>query len=329
MKIVLMGTGEFALPPFRALMESEHIVTGLLTQPDKTGRGHHRHVNKVKELALERSIPVLQPERVNKPDVLEQLQAFDADLFVVAAYGQILRPQLLAIPRMGAFNLHGSLLPRHRGAAPVQYSIWCGDQVTGVTMFQIEPALDSGPVIGKVQTPIHPEETSGDLMMRLASLSIPLTLDCCNQLEAGRAVFEPQNDALVTLSPRITKQQAVIDWNQTARQIDCLVRAMQPWPKASTWLQIEGAAAPVRCIVLRAKPILPDDSERTLGTGTFGVPGEIKVVQGRLLVACLEGVSEIHRIQPEGRRAMDAGDFINGYSLQSGSRFVGSPEETG
>jgi len=171
LRIVLLGTGEFALPPFRALIESDHQVAAVYTQPDRTGRGHHRHVNQVKVLAEEHGIPVRQPERVNTPDVLDELRAFEADLFVVAAYGQIMKPDFLAIPRLGAFNLHGSLLPRHRGAAPVQYSIWKGDQDTGVTMFQIEPALDSGPMVGKVVTPVGSKETSGELMQRLADLS--------------------------------------------------------------------------------------------------------------------------------------------------------------
>ena len=162
LRIILLGTGEFALPPFRALLESTtHQVVGVCTQPDRTGRGHHRHVNKVKLLAEEFGTLVLQPERVNTSDSLNILRELNADLFVVAAYGQILKPEFLAIPRLGAFNLHGSLLPRHRGAAPVQYAIWKGDAQTGVTMFQIEPALDSGPMVGKVRTSIQPGETSG------------------------------------------------------------------------------------------------------------------------------------------------------------------------
>ena len=142
LRLVLMGTGEFALPAFRAVMSAGHQVLAVLTQPDRTGRGHHQHVNVVKQLAEERGIPVLQPERVNRAEVLERLREFGADVFLVASYGQILKPELLELPRLGAFNLHGSLLPRYRGAAPVQYAIWKGETRTGVTMFRIEPALD-------------------------------------------------------------------------------------------------------------------------------------------------------------------------------------------
>ena len=233
LRIVLLGTGEFAVAPFRALMESEHDVVAVYTQPDRIGRGHHRHVNPVKVLAEEYSIPCRQPERVNRSAELEKLRDFEANVFIVAAYGQILKPDFLAIPPLGAFNLHGSLLPRHRGAAPVQYSIWAGDREAGVTIFQIEPALDSGPMVGKIATEIGPKETSGQLMERLAELSRPLTLDVVNQLAAGTAVFEVQDDRLVTLAPKIPKEAGVIDWSQSARDVDCHVRAMQPWPKAS------------------------------------------------------------------------------------------------
>jgi len=155
LRVVLFGTGTFALPPFAAMIESDHDVVAVYTQPDRTGRGHHRHVNPVKVLAEDHGVPVRQPERVNVSEVLDELRAFKADVFIVAAYGQILKPEFLAIPPLGAFNLHGSLLPRHRGAAPVQYSIWKGDSEAGVTMFQIEPSLDSGPMVGKVATPLE------------------------------------------------------------------------------------------------------------------------------------------------------------------------------
>lgn len=203
LKIVLMGTGEFAVPPFRGLLNSPHEIVGVLTQPDKTGRGHHRHTNPVKELAIAKAVPVFQPERVNRPEMLATLRSLQADLFIVAAYGQILKPELLAIPRLGAFNLHGSLLPRHRGAAPVQYAVWKGDAVTGVTIFQIEVALDSGPMVGRVETPIGELETSGELMLRLAELSVPLTLEVVQHLAAGTAVLQPQDTAFVTLAPKI------------------------------------------------------------------------------------------------------------------------------
>lgn len=353
LRIVLLGTGSFAVPPFQALMDSRHQVVGVLTQPDKSGRGHHRHVNPVKQLAVERQIRVLQPERVNRPEILDELRGFAADVFIVASYGQILKPALLAIPRLGAFNLHGSLLPRHRGAAPVQYSIWQGDKKTGVTVFQIEPALDSGPVIGTISTEIQPQETSGDLMLRLADLSVPLILDCCEQLDAGTAVFEPQNPNLVTLSPKLEKEQGIVDWSHHAARIDCHVRAMQPWPRASSWLHIPGQTTALRCLLLNVKPV-----ESAIGdAGSFvsgamspnsvpfsAEPGRIILHGQRMFVTCgtmhLQNDSqqsmpatnetktsllEILTIQPDGKRAMDATSFINGYTIGSEACFRSAP----
>ena len=316
LRIVLMGTGDFAVPPFRALLNSEHTISGVLTQPDKVGRGHHQHLNPVKELAAAKSVPVFQPERVNRPEVFDILRSLQADLFIVAAYGQILKPELLAIPRLGAFNLHGSLLPRHRGAAPVQYSIWKGDSVTGVTIFQIEPSLDSGPMVGRVETPIGKNETSSELMLRLAELSVPLTLDVVQQLENGTAVFEPQNSALVTLAPKIPREAGVIDWSKSSREIDCHIRAMQPWPKASSILQREGQPE-LRCIVSQVSIL--DDSNWPQGKFS---PGEICAHQGRLVVRTGNGWLEIVRLQPEGRKPTDGRSFINGYPLKNGDRFV-------
>jgi methionyl-tRNA formyltransferase len=310
MRIALFGTGSFALPPFRTLIASEHDVAAVYTQPDRTGRGHHRHINPVKVLAEENDIRVGQPERVNLPEVLQDLKKLKADAFVVAAYGQILKPEFLAIPRLGAFNLHGSLLPRHRGAAPVQYSIWKGDEETGVTMFQIEPALDSGPVVGRIVTPIGNKETSGELMERLAQLSGPLTLDVLAQLEAGTAQFTEQDSSQVTLAPKIRKEEGAIDWTRSAHEIDCHVRAMQPWPKASTSLYSDGNS--LQCIVV--------DTE-TLDESSSQEPGTVVETGKRLLVSTGSGTLRIHRIQPHGKQAMDAISFVNGYRVSNHSRF--------
>ena len=315
LRIVLMGTGEFALPPFRALMESQkHEVVALYTQPDRTGRGHHQHVNKVKVLAEQHGIPVYQPERVNAAEALSELKELNADVFIVAAYGQIMKPAFLAIPRLGAFNLHGSLLPRHRGAAPVQYSIWKGDQLGGVTIFQIEPSLDSGPMVGVVSTKIGEKETSGELMLRLADLSVDLTLEVVDQLDEGTATFTPQDDALTTLSPKIPKEAGIIDWSQTASEISCHVRAMQPWPKASAWLHADGRK-PLRCILLDVD-VLPE------GSGASEA-GRIDVSDRTLKVATNKGWLQVNSIQPDGKKPMDATAFLNGYGVTAGSSFSG------
>jgi methionyl-tRNA formyltransferase len=195
LRLIMMGTGTFALPTFQALIESAHEVVALVTQPDRVGRGHHHHPHPMKDAALEAGIPVLQPEKVNRPEVLEQLTSFGPDLFVVAAYGQILSPDLLEIPRLGAVNVHGSLLPKYRGAAPIQYAIWHGETETGLTLFQLEPKLDAGPILGMVKTPIGPKETAGELHDRLAAIAPPLTLEVLRGLETGEIQRRPQTPA--------------------------------------------------------------------------------------------------------------------------------------
>lgn len=316
LKLVLMGTGEFAVPPFRALLESEHVITGVLTQPDRTGRGHHHHVNPVKEMAIHHGVPVFQPERVNRPEVLETLRSLQADAFIVAAYGQILKPELLAIPPLGAFNLHGSLLPRHRGAAPVQYSIWKGDSDTGITIFRIEPALDSGPIVGRVETVIGEQETSGELMLRLAELSVPLTLQVTRQLADGTATFEPQDASQVTLAPKISPEAGVINWAMTRREIDCHIRAMQPWPKATTTLLRTGHP-PLRCIIQRV-----GEADQEIRPTQSAEPGSLAASHHRLLVATGDGWLEILQIQPNGRKSTDGRSFLNGHPLGTDDRFA-------
>ncbi|MFM7921084.1 MAG: methionyl-tRNA formyltransferase [Planctomycetaceae bacterium] len=316
MRVVLMGTGEFALPAFRAVLGSEHQVVAVVTQPDKSGRGHHQHVNVVKSLGESAGVPVLQPERVNRPEVLEELRRFCADVFLVASYGQILKPELLSIPRLGAFNLHGSLLPKYRGAAPVQYSIWEGERTTGVTIFQIEPALDSGPMVGKVETEIGEEETSGELMLRLAELCVPLTLEVLDQLSRGVVHFESQDPAGVVLAPKIPREAGQLDFRQGVRRIDCQLRALQPWPKCSAVLLREGQE-PLRCLLLLGK--------RWAGGEPGGEPGGVGVVRvcdGRPVVRCGDGWLEILRVQPEGRRAMDGRSFVNGTAGPGGAVFA-------
>jgi len=320
LRVVLMGTGDFAIPPFRAMLDSAHKIVGVLTQPHKVGRGHHQHVNSVAELAAARSVPLFQPERVNRPEMLETLRSLSADIYIVAAYGQILKPELLAIPRLGAFNLHGSLLPRHRGAAPVQYAIWKGDSVTGVTVFQIEPSLDSGPVVGRIETFVGATETSGELMMRLAELSVPVTLEVVQKLEAGTAVFETQDAALVTLAPKIPREAAVIDWRRSSHEINCHVRAMQPWPKASSILY-RHLQPPLRCIVLQVTA-----SHQMDGLPSFSVPGSVLNHRNRLFVRTSDGWLEILKLQPEGRKAVDGGSFVNGYPLVDGDHFTSTTE---
>lgn len=311
LRLAMMGTGTFALPTFQKLIDSEHEVVALVTQPDRGGQGHHQHVNPLKEQALAHGIPVLQPVKANSPESLEQLRATGADLFVVAAYGQILSAELLGIPRLGAINLHGSILPKYRGAAPVQYSIWKGDTEAGVTIFQIEPRLDAGPMLGVVKTPIGPKETSGQLHDRLAELAAPLALEVIQQLETGTSQHAFQDPGLVTKSPRIRKEEGMIDWLRTAREIGWHVRAMQPWPMPFTFLHFPGKK-PVRLLVLDVDPAEASARLSASPAGTLEIRG------GELLVRCGEGTLRINTLQPAGKRAMSAQDFLRGTPLSEG-----------
>ena len=313
LRLVFLGTGSFALPTFRGLYETDHDVVGLVTQPDRTGQGHHRHVNPLKELAEENSTPVFQPAKANEADSIARLREFEADLFVVAAYGQILSAELLSLPRLGAINLHASLLPKYRGAAPIQYAVLCGETETGITIFQIEPKLDAGPVLGVVKTDIGQKETYGVLQDRLSELAVPLTQQVVDELSTGTTKPLTQDTSLVTKAPRLTKEQGQIPWQKPARLVCCHIRGVQPWPKPSTTIEL-AEGKPLRLLILDAEP-----ADRAVP----GEPGSIEVEdRKRLFVQTGEGAVEVLTLQPEGRKAMSAAQFLNGRTLSNADRFA-------
>ena len=317
LRIVMMGTGSFALPTFLGLCEGRHQVVALCTQPDRSGRGHHRHRHPLKEAAVERDVVVLQPSNVNTAAALDELRALEPDLCVVAAYGQILSPDMLSIPRRGAINLHASILPKYRGAAPVPYAILAGETETGVTVFQIEPKLDAGPMLGVATTPIGAKETAGDVTERLAQLAVPLAADVVDQIEAGTVTRTSQDPQQVTLAPRLRKADGAIDWTQPAAQISRHVRAMQPWPNPFTFFR-HAEGEPLRLILLDTEPV---ESAAKLQ------PGEpLATEDARLLIGTGEGVLEILRLRPQGRRDMTAAEFLHGHAVGSGDR-LSSPSE--
>jgi methionyl-tRNA formyltransferase len=316
LRLLMMGTGQFAVPVFSSLYESPHVVVGLVTQPDRTGRGHHHHVNPMKEIAAVHSTPVLQPEKSAAPEFLERLREFSADLFVVAAYGQILSADLLAIPRLGAINVHASLLPKYRGAAPINYAILRGESATGVTIFQIEPRLDAGPMLAQVSTPIEAKETAGDLEERLSRLAVPPTQQVIAALEAGNCRPIVQDRSLVSTAPRMNKTMGAIDWRKSAAEIEHHVRAMQPWPKPFTFLHQSGAP-PLRLLILDVDPApLPQ------GEGAAATPGTVVAVDRTdVLVRTRDGAVALRRLQPAGKRAMTSADFLHGHHVRFGDRF--------
>jgi len=317
LRLVMMGTGEFALPAFRQVCDSPHEVVGLFTQPDRTGRGHHQHAHPMMAAALQLDIPVFQPQNVNTPESLQDLRGLNADLAVVAAYGQILSRELLEIPRLGAINLHASLLPKYRGAAPIQYAILEGETETGVCIFQIEPRLDAGPILAVVKTTIDPAETGGDLEARLAKLAAPLCLATVDQIEAGTAQSILQESTKVTKAPRIKKQDGLIDWSQPGTRIERMVRAFQPWPKAYTFLEEAQGRQTLRLILIDVQ-VEPDEPASAATPGTV-----ISAEKDHLVVQSGDGTIRIGQLQPAGKKAMSAEEFLRGHAVQSGDRFSG------
>lgn len=321
MRLVMMGTGDFALPAFLSLYDSDYDVVGLFTQPDRTGRGHHRHQNPMKDAAVERGTPVFQPQRVNEREPLDELRSLEPDVCVVAAYGQILSAELLEIPSRCAINLHASILPKYRGAAPIQYAVLNGETATGVSIFRIEPRLDAGPVLGVVKTAIGPHETAGHVQTRLSELTVPLLARVLEQIEARVVREELQDKLLVTRAPRLKKSDGLIDWSRTVHGVDCHIRAMQPWPNPFTFLhQTDGtssAGRSSRMLVLevRRSDAVPEDVKTA-------VPGEVVQVDSRrIVVQTGDALVEIIRLRPEGKRDMTAAEFLCGHAVHVGDRF--------
>lgn len=317
LKLAMLGTGSFALPTFRALIESDHVVDLLVTQPDRTGRGHHRHVNPLKELATEHSVKVFQPANIKTEESLSELRSHEIDLYVTAAYGQILSAELLAIPRFGAINLHGSLLPKYRGAAPVQFAVLNGETETGVTVFQIEPKLDAGPMLGVVKTQIGEQETAGDLHDRLAEVAAPLAVEVVDAIAAGTAKAIIQETSAVTLAPKLKKTDGLIDWSRPARLVSAQIRAVQPWPKPLThWSRSNGDDMPL--IVTAIEPVTADEQETTMSAAPGTV---IAITAEEVLLACGESTARLLRVKPPGKREMTGAEFARGYQLRVGDVF--------
>ncbi len=319
LRIVMLGTGEFALPTFEHLCNTGYGVVGLVTQPDRPqGRRQELIFGPLKQAALDRGIRVEQPENVNAPSGLEMVRGFEPDLLVTAAYGQILSADLLSIPRLGGINLHGSILPAYRGAAPVARAIEQGERETGVTVIQMTPRIDAGGIIAIARTPIDPDETAGVLEDRLARLGAPLIAATIDGLATGTARVLPQETTHVTRAPKLRKEDGLIDWSRTASGIHDQVRAMQPWPVAFTYWhrQLAPGTTPVRLIVHATRPV---DQPVTAKPGTV-----IEAHGERLVIAANAGAVEICRLQLEGKKAVSAAEFLRGHHVAPGDTMDGS-----
>ncbi len=304
-----MGTGGFAVPCFQALLDSRHDVLALVTQPLRE-RSPNAHAP-MRAVADQRGVPILDPLVVNEADARAALADFAPDLFVVADYGQILSPETLAIARHGGVNLHGSLLPKYRGAAPINWAIYYGDTETGVTTIWMSPQIDAGPCLLQARLAIGDDETAAELEPRLAAIGAPLVLETIEAIESGNVRPLPQDKDLASRAPRLKKHNGAIDWTRPARAIKNQVRAMEPWPRSfSFWLRASGP--PVRLIVERVAVV---DSSLS----PAAAPGTVLTAASHeLIVAAGEGAVVIERIQPAGKRSLSTEEFLRGYPVHEG-----------
>ncbi len=314
MRLVMMGTGAFAEPTFRALLNSGHSVVGLVTNPDRPSGRDREMIRGMKQIALDHSLPVFQPENINTPDGVAGLQAFQPDLLVVAAYGQILSRDVLSVPPQGGINVHASLLPKYRGAAPIAWAIYNGEAETGVTIIRMSVQLDAGDMLAQEAIAITAEETTGELEKRLAQIGARLAVETVNQIAAGPIHGQKQDKSQVTKAPKLTKEHGAIDWTRSAVGVCNQVRAMQPWPTAYTYLHRPGQP-PVRLIVLRARPAETAAPEQQ--------PGELVPLNDRSILRIAAGAGtavDLVAIQPAGKRAMTGEEFMRGHRLKVGDR---------
>ena len=305
LRIVFAGTPDFAVPPLDALHAAGHELVAAYTQPDRpAGRGQALNASPVKRRALELGLSVEQPVTLKSPEALARLRQHDADLMVVVAYGLILPQAVLDVPRLGCWNIHASLLPRWRGAAPIQRAVLAGDHTTGITIMQMDAGLDTGPMLLVRETPIGPRELGGELHDRLSRLGAEAIVAAIDAWQAGRIASRPQPADGATYAAKIRKEEARIDWTQPAAAIDRQVRAFNPWPVAETiW---EGR----QLRVWLAEP-------RQQVPATVGAPPGtvLEAAGGRIVVATGEGTLSLTRVQVAGRRAMSAGEFLNANTL--------------
>jgi methionyl-tRNA formyltransferase len=302
LRLAFMGSPAFALPALAALIAAGHDIACVYSQPPRpAGRGKQERRTLVHAFAAERGLEVRTPKSLKRAEAQADFAALKLDAAIVVAYGLILPKAILDAPRLGAFNLHASLLPRWRGAAPIQRAIMAGDRVTGVQVMRMEEGLDTGPVLASAETPIDVDDNNASLHDRLAAMGAPLLVETLAKVESGEATETPQAEEGVTYAHKITPAETRIDWTCSAREVDCMIRGLAPAPGA--WFELDG----VRVKALHAR----------LGMGA-GAPGE--ALDDELLIACGEGAVRLMRVQREGRAPMDAHAFLRGQPLRVGAR---------
>lgn len=308
MRLAFLGTGRFAVPSLEAVLDAGHDVVALVTQPDReSGRGRELAPPPTKLVALARGLTVQQPRRIRLPEAVDALAALAPDILVVVAYGQILPPAVLGLAPRGAVNVHASLLPLYRGAAPIQWAVARGESETGVTTMQLDEGLDTGPILLARGTPIGPEETAGELQERLAALGATLLLETLAGLAADRLQPRPQDHARATLAPILRKEDGRVNWSLAAREVGWRVRGFHPWPGMTATWQGRGLK------LLRVAEAQPGPGE----------PGQVLAVEAQSVLVGCGGGSRLRlvEVQPESRRAMPAGAWAAGARVRPGDRF--------
>jgi methionyl-tRNA formyltransferase len=307
-KVLFWGTPAFALPALRALSEEGHVVVGVVTQPDRpAGRGREVAMSPIKQEAVESGIPVLQPEKARGDEFLAQIRALDPDISVVVAFGQILKPEVLAVPRLGSINIHASLLPELRGAAPIQWAIIRGHALSGVSIMRMEAGLDSGPVLLTVDEPIEPEESASELGARLAEVGAEALVETLAMMEQGEVAEHSQDHERATYAPKVDRETARLDWSLPADEVALWIRGMDDVPGAWSPLGGKGAVKLFRPQVVQS-----------MG----GAPGEVlQADEVGVTIACGLASVRVREVQPPGKRRMPAADWVRGRGVVVGDRF--------
>lgn len=308
MKIIYMGTPDFAVAPLEAIIQAGHQVTAVVTQPDKQkGRGREVQFTPVKECALKHGIPVLTPAKIKEPEAVTELRKYPADIFVVAAFGQLLSEEILNMPKFGCINIHASLLPAYRGAAPIQWVILNGEEKTGVTIQQMAKGLDTGDMLFKREVAIDPRETGDSLHDKLMAAGAELIAEALPKIEKGEIRPEKQDDSLSCYAKKLTKSMGLIDWNQDAAAIERLVRGLNSWPSAYTvW---NG-----KTLKIWEADVVPRGEEKEPGTVIMTAKEFFDVAAGK-------DALRVKSVQVEGKKKMPVKDFLLGYKISCGMKF--------
>lgn len=320
MRIVFMGTPDFAVGALEAILQAGHQVAAVVTQPDKPkGRGKEIQMTPVKACAVSHGITVYQPVKVKEKEAVETLRNYNADIFVVAAFGQLLSEEILSMPKYGCVNIHASLLPKYRGAGPIQWAIINGEEKTGVTIMQMDKGLDTGDMLLKEEVRIEPKETGDSLHDKLAAVGARLIVEALAKLELGELVPEKQKDEETCYAKRLQKSMGRIDWQQSAKKLDCLIRGLISWPGAYTVLRGKNLK------IWEVEAVEKQGSALQGLTGQMDldhvVPGTVVIVErDAFYVKTGKGILKILAVQPEGKKRMTVKEFLLGYQVKSGEK---------